>query len=68
MFRVEVAARVVNGSLQYHVRVLVLHRHSYSVCGVLALDPDEWAEFLKVCEAAHVEVRLSPETAAPAPA
>jgi hypothetical protein len=56
VFRVTVKTCVVVGSIHYHCRLLSRRPGGDRVVGILVLYADEWTEFLRVCEALHIEV------------
>jgi hypothetical protein len=57
MFRVNVRTQVVAGALHYHVRLSSFRGDGcWYVCGILMLHEAEWLEFLRICQAFHIEV------------
>jgi hypothetical protein len=54
VFRVIVRTQAVIGEIHYHCRLINTTRDR--VVGILIFHADEWPEFLRVCEAFHIEV------------
>jgi hypothetical protein len=59
LFRVTVSTHVVFGEIHYHARLI--NSACDRVVGILVFRTDEWTEFLRVCEAFHIQVEVKDE-------
>jgi hypothetical protein len=50
MFRVVVQSQIEAQEAVFDIRIVVLRRGEWTICGGLLLDASEWGEFQKICQ------------------